>query len=143
MKTLKTILILVTFAIIAFAWYVTNEPQPDTWISDHSEISEYEVYGERMMEQTIERSKQVTDITHDTWYEYDDIGIDSAIVTINGVVVYKGKKYSEVKAFINHKYLQPYPVSDEYGCFACEIGGDDLKPKNHFGKIVDSLKRIK
>lgn len=52
MKTLKTLSVLFMFAIIAYVWYVTNEPQPDTWISEHSEISTAEIYGEMVLEES-------------------------------------------------------------------------------------------
>lgn len=65
MKLLKITLTLLTFAIIAFAWYVTNDPATYHPLTDtlevlpHSEISEYEVYGEMMMDESIHRNERI------------------------------------------------------------------------------------
>lgn len=65
MKALKITLLLITAAIITFALYATNDPATYHPLTDtlsymeHSEISEYEVYGEMMVEQGVERSEKI------------------------------------------------------------------------------------
>jgi hypothetical protein len=62
MKIIKILIVAWMFSVIAFAWYATDyaatyNPLTDTIeVLPHSEISEAEIYGEMMMEQSIERN---------------------------------------------------------------------------------------
>lgn len=55
MKILKLLLILTTFAIIAFAWCYSDPADCGQWIVEHSEIQEVDVYGAAVIEESMNR----------------------------------------------------------------------------------------